>query len=275
MMGDMGTRPPLAFIPAATVDVPRCVSRLAGSDTIEAVWVNAEGGTTFRLGGGTPRDRFVKYAPAGTANTGFEAEAERLEWAGRHAMVPRVLELGGNGAESWMVTAAMPGESAVSPRWLARPEQAATALGAGLRALHDALPVDECPFGWQIEDRIQGFEENIAAGAGPGNWSSEHAGLSVGEARAMLREPPDPADLVVCHGDACAPNTLLDAKGNLAAHVDLGSLGVADRWADLAVAAWSTEWNYGPGFERHLYAGYGIAPNDESIAYYKLLWDLG
>jgi kanamycin kinase len=24
--------------------------------------------------------------------------------------------------------------------------------------------------------------------------------------------------------------------------VDLGELGIADRWADLAVATWSTEW---------------------------------
>lgn len=27
------------------------------------------------------------------------------------------------------------------------------------------------------------------------------------------------------------------------------ALGVADRWADLAVATWSTTWNYGPGWE--------------------------
>ncbi|WP_218125970.1 hypothetical protein [Sinosporangium album] len=44
-------------------------------------------------------------------------------------------------------------------------------------------------------------------------------------------------------GAARVPNTLLHADGAFAAHVDLDSLGVADRWADLAVAAWSTEWN--------------------------------
>jgi len=65
------------------------------------------------------------------------------------------------------------------------------------------------------------------------------------------------------------------ADGTFAAHVDLGSLGVADRWADLAVAAWSTEWNYGPGYDRVLYDAYGIAPDPERIAYYRLLWYLG
>lgn len=274
MMGDMGTKTPLAFIPTATVDVPRHVSALAGTDTIEAVWVNAEGGTTYRLGAGTARDRFVKYAPAGTADTGFAAEAQRLQWAARHARVPRVLGLGSGGSGSWMVTAALGGESAVAPAWLARPEQAAAGLGAGLRALHDALPVETCPFSWSVQDRIRDFEANIAAGASPADWSPEHARLSIGDVRRRLGNPPQPVDLVVCHGDACAPNTLLDAEGNPAAHVDLGSLGVADRWADLAVAAWSTQWNYGPGYEHHLYAGYGIEPDGEKIAYYKLLWDV-
>jgi kanamycin kinase len=49
---------------------------------------------------------------------------------------------------------------------------------------------------------------------------------------------------------------------------------VAERWDDLAVAAWSTEWDYGPGHDRVLYDAYQIAPDPERIAYYRLLWDL-
>lgn len=52
----------------------------------------------------------------------------------------------------------------------------------------------------------------------------------------------------------------------------MGNLGVADRWADLAIA-WSTEWNYGPGYEHSVYAGYGIDPNEEKIAFYRRIWD--
>jgi kanamycin kinase len=89
-----------------------------------------------------------------------------------------------------------------------------------------------------------------------------------------LRVAPPVDQLVVCHGDACAPNTLLDDDGTFAALVDLGTLGVADRWADLAVAAWSTEWNYGPGLDTLLYDAYGVHPDPDRIAYYRLLWDL-
>jgi kanamycin kinase len=66
----------------------------------------------------------------------------------------------------------------------------------------------------------------------------------------------------------------LTADGEVAGHVDFGSLGVADRWADLAVATWSTEWNYGPGWEEHLLDAYGIEADPERTAYYRLLWDV-
>jgi hypothetical protein len=36
--------------------------------------------------------------------------------------------------------------------------------------------------------------------------------------------------LVVCQGDACAPNTLITDNGACSGHVDLGATGVEDRW---------------------------------------------
>jgi kanamycin kinase len=90
-----------------------------------------------------------------------------------------------------------------------------------------------------------------------------------------VAQPPPVDRLVVCHGDACAPNTLIGDDGSFVGHVDLGSLGVADRWADLAVATWSTTWNYGPGWEEPLLDAYGVNADIERIGYYRLLWELG
>ncbi|MFD6447456.1 phosphotransferase, partial [Promicromonospora sp. NPDC060204] len=107
-----------------------------------------------------------------------------------------------------------------------------------------------------------------AAGAPGGGGGPPAAGAPAG--------PPPPHDrVVVCHGDACAPNTLLADDGTWAGHVDLGGLGVADRWADLAVATYSLGWNYGPGYDHLVYEGYGIDEDPDRIAYYRLLWDLG
>ncbi|WP_181578357.1 aminoglycoside 3'-phosphotransferase [Arthrobacter sp. AQ5-05] len=227
------------------------------------------------MGAGTATDRYLKCAPTDTEDTDFAAEALRLRWASGHARVQPVIEVGNDESGSWLPTAALPGESAVSETWMKRPGQAACALGARLRKLHDALPLQGCPFEWSVGDRLQAFEKRVGAGAGPENRSRglRAPGCSRGPGTAVRSSTPP--DLVVCHGDACAPNTLLDEHGNFAAHVDLGWPGVADRWADLAVAAWSTAWNHGPGYEGHVYAGYGIESDAERIGYYRMLWDLG
>jgi kanamycin kinase len=148
------------------------------------------------------------------------------------------------------------------------------AIGAGLRALHSALPVPDCPFSWSVQDRIAKVRRR-AGQLDPARWHPEHQRLGVDTALAALRQPPEVDQLVVCHGDSCAPNTLVSVEGRWTGHVDLGSLGVADRWADLAIATWSTEWNYGPGWSEELLAAYGIEADPVRTRFYRLLWDLG
>ena len=89
-------------------------------------------------------------------------------------------------------------------------------------------------------------------------------------ALAVLDAPPAIGRLVVCHGDACAPNTVLTDDGDWSGHVDLGELGVADRLADLAIATWSTEWNHGPGWEHALLHAYGVEPDPGRNRYHRL-----
>ncbi|GII63741.1 putative phosphotransferase [Sphaerisporangium krabiense] len=264
----------VAEIPTGPVAVPAVVAALAGDDTVTPVWRNELGGLTFRLEGGRDGVRYVKWVAAGTPEIDLPGEAVRLAWAQRWVTVPPVIEHGTDADGAWLVTAAVDGRSAVEPRWIADPATAAAAIGRGLRVLHDALPVERCPFEWSVERRLARADERIADGEGPADRFPEHRHLDLAEARARLGAPPPIDRLVVCHGDACAPNTLLHDDGTFAAHVDLGSLGVADRWADLAVAAWSTEWNHGPGYDGVVYEAYGIAPDPERIAYYRLLWDM-
>jgi aminoglycoside phosphotransferase len=238
------------------------------------VWDNEVGGRTFAVGQGTSR-RFIKWAPAGSP-LDLAAEAARMSWARPFHPVPEPLDQGSDSTGSWLVTAALPGDSAVSGRWLAEPATAVAALGAGLRALHDALPAPDCPFSWAAEDRVAAARREAADGRlrTSGAWHETHQALTVAAALDRAAAIPPIDRLVVCHGDACAPNTLISPDGRWCGHVDLGLLGTADRWADLAVATWSTEWNYGPGWERRLLDAYGIQPDPDRTRYYRLLWDL-
>ena len=76
------------------------------------------------------------------------------------------------------------------------------------------------------------------------------------------------------HGDACAPNTLINDNGTWVGHVDFGDLATGDRWADLAIASLSLDWNFGEGHHPEFFDAYGIEPDVERIRYYRDLWDL-
>jgi kanamycin kinase len=252
---------------------PAAVRELAAARQVCLAWEN-EHALTFEVAAG-PERCFVKWAPAGSP-LDLAAEAARMTWAAAYTPVPRVLGQGADSEGSWLVTAALPGQNAISQRWLADPRTAVTAIGEGLRALHDALPVAGCPFSWRAEDRIAAAERAAAAGRlDTSDWAPEHLELGIEGVLARAQDIPPTDKLVVCHGDACAPNTLITGDGRWSGHVDLGDLGVADRWADLAIATWSTEWNYGPGWEQPLLDAYGIKPDAGRTRFYRLLWELG
>jgi kanamycin kinase len=253
--------------------VPRAVADIAAGRRMRLVWTNDSGGLTFEIGD-DPGRSFIKWVPAG-ARVSLTAEHARLNWASAYFPVPKVLGHGADEAGSWLVTGSLPGRSAIEAKWVAEPAIAVTAIGQGLRALHDTLPVQRCPFWWRAEDRVARASDALARGQlSPDGLHTEHRGLTVNAALDIVADVPATDRLVVCHGDACAPNTLIADDGRWCGHVDLGDLGVADRWADIAVATWSAEWNYGPGWEPLLLDAYGVQADPERTAYYRLLYDL-
>jgi len=251
------------------VELPGRVAELIGARSYRPVWRSELGSLTFEVDG--PVRTFVKWAPAGSG-LNFAGEAERLAWAGQFVDVPQVLDVGMDETGQWLVTAGLPGENAVTDLWRTQPRAAVTAIALGLRQLHDSLPVTACPFTWDNTERLAAARER--GHLDPAQWHPDHAHLEPQTALALLGVAPGIDEPVVCHGDACAPNTLIDADGRFAGHVDFGAMGVADRWADLAIGSWSLEWNYGPGWQDLFFDVYGVTPDIDRIAYYRLLWDV-
>ncbi|WP_206446324.1 phosphotransferase [Agrococcus sp. KRD186] len=236
----------LAAPPPAGTPVPPAIARLAEHHPVELVWQNETGGITARI------DRpsgsvYVKWSPAGSGES-LADEAERMRWLAQAGSltVPRVVAHAADAAGATLVTAAIDAASIVSAAGLRDPERAAAALGEGLRRLH-ALPVAGCPF------------------PAP-DWTAS----ALDHASAIGGTGPD--DRVVCHGDPCAPNTLI-ADGRFAGLVDLGRVGVGDRWSDLAIASWSLEWNGLAEAEPAFWRAYGIERDAVRVARWRALWD--
>ena len=222
--------------------VPQVVVQMADGRQPKLVWRNELGGLTFRID-----DRFIKWNPVDNS-IDLERERVRLGWiSGRHP-APHVIASGSDLAAQWLVTAAIPGECAVGDVWRARRPEAIRAIAQGLRALH-AIPVDDVPSGWASD-----------------SWVCR-------EPASLGQRPPTDGPVLV-HGDACAPNTLISADGAWTGNVDFGDLALGDRWADLAIASMSLDWNFGEGHQQELFEAYGIQPDERRIRYYRALWEL-
>ncbi|NQY57419.1 MAG: phosphotransferase [Ilumatobacteraceae bacterium] len=221
--------------------IPEVVRAAAQGSDPELVWRNELGGLTFRIA-----DRFIKWNPRSTA-IDLAYERDRLEWISPRHPAPRPIAWGEDHTAQWMVTAALPGDCAVGDTWRARRSVAIAAIATGLRALH-AIPIDEFP----------------------DHWTSQ---VWVGQRSERLGPAPSVEHRVLVHGDACAPNTLINDAGDWVGHVDFGDLAIGDRWADLAIASLSLDWNFGEGHHDELFDAYGIEPDTERIGYYRALWD--
>ena len=192
----------------------------------------------------------MKYGPP---HDEFDPDPEfaRLRWVSAFVNAPRPIDHGLDAAGNrWLRTVGIPATSAVLGGWRDHPDVVVPELGRALRRFHDLVPVAECRWEYPVDGRLAGS--------------------------SVLSPPADDRptlDAVVCHGDACNPNFLLDEAGLCVGYVDLGMLGLGDRWADLAPALLSLGWNFGDGWQPAFLAGYGIEPDPAKQEFYTWLWN--
>jgi kanamycin kinase/aminoglycoside 3'-phosphotransferase-2 len=214
-------------------------------------------------------------APAGVfyvkAGPVARQEHDRLLWLKRWMNVPDVVAFEGDALvladAGW--------------RSLERvPANAGTVMGRVLRALHD-IPVDECPFDERLDLRLTRARERVAAGlVDPGDFDDDHAGMTAEQVyERLVAERPADEDLVVTHGDFTPANVLAPPatglrEGGAAAEpvlVDVGALGIADRYVDLAIVLRELEGQAAADFLE----AYGpVEPDRAKLAYYRLMDEL-
>jgi len=231
--------------------------------------------TTWRLTGPDGAVRFAKVALGGDRYPTLRGESERMVWAAPYLPVPVVVALAEVGDTTMLLTEALPGDDAMRAGRRDDLPGLVRALGRGLRRFHEAVGEEWCPFRFDLARALAHVEERVRADdINREGFHPEHAHLTPAAALAELEAlaPPD-EDLVVCHGDFCPPNVLLEG-GRVTGFVDLGELGAADRLWDVAVGAWSVGWNFGEELEPLFYESYGIEPDPGRIRFFRLLYDL-
>lgn len=202
-------------------------------------------------------------------------ERDRIVWLEGRVPVPLVVDYGLDADTEWLLLTPLPGRDATTPELKSKPSWIVPLLAEGLRAFHEIDPGD-CPFDFRNDAAIAHVRRRLGAGTYDESYElhTEFAHLNGRQAVERLESlRPSDEDVVVCHGDYCFPNVLIE-DGRITGYLDLGELGLADRWWDVAVGAWSTTWNVGPGYEDLFYASYGIDPDPRRIEFYRLLYSL-
>ncbi|SCE97136.1 kanamycin kinase [Micromonospora echinospora] len=249
-------------------------------DPWECLGERSSGATVYRVGEGP--SFYVKTTPPRHPDDhrfNPTKEAERLRWLAAQGLpVPEVVALDANDELAWVVTRALPGRPAAR-HW--KPEErwrVIDVVADVARTLH-ALPVAECPFERRLADLIHQASSSMALGAlDLDDVDPSHEGWTGQQLWDELSKmtPPEEDDLVVCHGDFCLDNVLVDPETlTLAGILDVDRAGVSDRWMDLALALYNIGqddvWGYGPPHAEHFLRRYGISVDQHKLTYIQLL----
>lgn len=226
---------------------------------------------------------YAKVAPA-ARSADLAGERDRLTWLeGRGIACPGVVEWREAEDASCLVMSAVPGIPA-SGLPSADLLKAWPSIARQIGTLHEAA-ADRCPFDRGLSLMFERAADVVARNAVNPEFLAEDdrtvpaPELLAGIARELpVRLAQEAADRVVCHGDACMPNIMVD-PGTLRCTglIDLGRLGTADRYVDLALMlanareSWRSREEDAQAFEI-LFATLGIgAPDRERLAFYLRL----
>jgi aminoglycoside 3'-phosphotransferase I len=236
--------------------------------------VGESGGAVFRLHGkADSSDLYLKYGRYLVADD-ITDEMSRLCWLAGRVPVPAVKHFVRTPMEAWLLMEAMPGKTAYQMLETSHDNHLdiVDALAAFLRRLH-AIPVCECPFNSAHTYRLAQARVRIDAGLiDVDDFDDERQGWTADQVwEAVQSQLPLAPDPVVTHGDFSLDNLLMQ-NGEVVGCIDIGRLGAADRYQDLAII-WNCLGEFDPALQERFWQQYGISEVDERKLEFHLLLD--
>ena len=186
-------------------------------------------------------ERFAKLV-SGADVGDLAAERDRITWLGEAGLpAASVLEWRSTDAGACLITTAVPGVGA-DQLDAASLRRAWPAIAAVARQLHD-LPAADCPFDRRLASMMPVARTTVAEQRVQTDFlpvAVQHVPpaqlLDQLEDELPQRRHQEQTERVVCHGDLCLPNILIDpGTMDVTGLIDLGRLGVADPYADISL----------------------------------------
>ncbi len=261
-------------------ELPSEIEQYVGSESYELNSVGMSG-SEVRI-----YDRYVLKIQPQSPET--DNEAAIVRWLGEKLPVPAIPAYCVKDGIAYTLMQKAKGNMLCARDYFNNPELIIKLVAEGLRILW-SVDISNCPCSYsRLSERLKHAEYNVEHGHvdtenvapdtyGPNGFADPK------ELLAWLKEHRPEEDLVLTHGDFCLPNLLAEGD-QIQSFIDLGRMGPADRWQDIAISIRSISDNlsgkYSGGKKYYdfkpemLLKELGIPFDEEKFRYYKLLDEL-
>lgn len=224
-------------------------------------------------------DMVLKIEPE---SADFEAMIAMLRWLEGRLPAPRVICAEKSGGMQYLLMTKAEGEMLCSESSMRDIENTVGLYAEALKMLWNT-DITGCPRVIRLDDELRAARYNLEHGHmdvedcepetfGPGGFENPEQLLE------WLENNRPQEEQVLSHGDLCMPNVFVQ-DGKVSCYIDIGGMGVGDKWRDIALCWRSLKHNCTGKYAREnlgdqtelLFEKLGIAPDWEKIRYYILL----
>lgn len=228
-------------------------------------------------------DAVLKIGPSSDE---LENEHAMMGWFENKVSVPKCIVDHTENGINYLLMSKIPGKMSSDDEYMRNPEELVSVLANAMKDLWK-IGVSDCPVKNDLSTVFKSAEYRVEHGMvdaedaepetfGKGGFKDPEELL-----RWLYDNKPE-EDFVLSHGDSCLPNVFVE-NGKFSGFVDIGRMGVADRYQDIALCYRSLAHNFSGHYNRISYAGFDggmlfdaleIEPDFDKIRYYILLDEL-
>ena len=213
-------------------------------------------------------------------------EHRMMDWLENKVTAPKCICDYSENEKNYLLMSKIPGKMSCDDEYMQKPGLLVSTLAEALKKLWET-DISDCPVKNDLISMLKNAEFRVEEGlvdvddAEPETFGRN--GFKNPEALLhWLYDNKPEEDLVLSHGDFCLPNIFID-DGKFSGFVDVGRMGIADRYQDIALCYRSLHHNFSGIYGGESYSGYdesmlfealGMEPDYEKIRYYILLDEL-
>lgn len=219
---------------------------------------------------------------------GLEAENERrmMKWLEGKLPVPKEYAYTVMDDNSYLLMSKCDGMMLCAEEYMENPSMQIKLLSESLKKLWK-IDISDCPTDSRLQYKLLQAQYNVEHhlvdldNVEPETFG-EKGFQSPEKLLQWLCDNQPEEEPVLSHGDFCLPN-IFGVGTKVTGYIDLGKMGIADKWCDIAVCYRSLSHNYAGNYHHHAYTGYddnllfqelGIESDWNKIRYYILLDEL-